>query len=189
VEGSYSAIARAAYAREHAGAEPPADFRDPAWLKWRAGKLSAIAERLYRDVKRRKPHALVSWSPSIFSFSLDEYLQDWPAWVRGGYADLVHPQVYRRDIDAYRRALDAQTEQVTKAQQAMVFPGVLIKIGPYVAPEAFVREMVALNRERGYRGEVFFFYEGLRHDNGALARALLTSHYAVPADLPFPVRF
>jgi uncharacterized lipoprotein YddW (UPF0748 family) len=189
VEGSYSEAARATYARDHAGADPPPDPRDTDWVRWRAGRLSAIAERIYRDVKRRKPHAVVSWAPSIFPFSLEEYLQDWPAWVRGGYADLVHPQVYRRDIDAYGQALDAQGAAVPPAKRELVYPGVLINVGSYVVSEALLRDMLAANRERGHRGEVFFFYEGLRKNSDALARALVKSYYTGRADLPFPVRF
>jgi uncharacterized lipoprotein YddW (UPF0748 family) len=189
VEGGYSEAARAAYGRDHAGADPPCDARDAAWVRWRADKLSGIAERVYREVKRRKPHAVVSWAPSIFPFSLEEYLQDWPAWVRGGYADLLHPQVYRRDVDAYRLALDAQGAAVPPAKRELVFPGVLINVGSYVVSEALLRDMLAANRERGHRGEVFFFYEGLRKNNDALAKALVKSYYAGPADLPFPVRF
>jgi uncharacterized lipoprotein YddW (UPF0748 family) len=185
VEGGYSDAARALYAREHGGAPPPIDFRDGPWVRWRAGKLSAIAQRIHRAVKRRKPGLVVSWAPSVFPFALDEYLQDWPAWVNGGYADIVHPQVYRRTIDDYRRTLDAQGAAALGLARQVVYPGVLINVGRYVVADDLLVQMVAANRERGYRGEVFFFYEGLRKDGNRLARALLRSHYAAPADLPF----
>ena len=189
IEGGYSARGRALYARDHDGAEPPRDFRDAAWTRWRADRLNAFAERVYKAVKQRKPDVMVSWAPSIFPFSLDEYLQDWPSWVNRGHADLVHPQVYRRNLDDYRRALEAQGPPALTLARRLVYPGVLVNIGSYVVSDELLLQMVAANRERGYNGEVFFFYEGLRKEGGRLAAALRRTPYATRADLPFRARF
>ena len=37
-------------------------------------------------------------APSIYPWSEEEYLQDWPTWMQKGYVDLVCPQVYRYNI-------------------------------------------------------------------------------------------
>jgi hypothetical protein len=60
-----------------------------------------------------------------------------------------------------------------------------MQVGDYrIAAEDLVAA-VEMNREAGFRGEVFFFYEGLRANDGALADTLLATHYAEPAALPF----
>jgi uncharacterized lipoprotein YddW (UPF0748 family) len=186
-EGGYSDFTRALYLEE-TGREVPEDSRDPEWLRWRAGRLNAFAQLLYRSVKDADPDALVSWSPSVYPWSYEEYLQDWPAWIRGDYADLVHPQVYRYDLDAYVATLDAMAPDsigLTAPQYERVTPGVLMNVGDYVIQPDYLLGALAANRERGFPGEVFFFYEGLRKNDDALADTLLATFYAEPAPLPF----
>ena len=188
IEGGYSAHTDSLYRAEHGGTAPPTDPRDPAWQRWRGDRLNAFGERLYDRVKAVDPDVLVTWSPSIYRWSFDEYLQDWPAWLRGGYADLVHPQVYRYDLDAYRTALAAQSADslgLTADEHARVYPGVLMNVGDYRMTPELLLDVVRLNREMGYAGEVFFFYEGLRQNGDELADTLRATVYAEPARLPF----
>ncbi len=188
VEGGYSAVTDSLYRAAHDGDPPPHDPTDAGWKRWRADRLNAFAERLYQGVKAEDPALQVSWAPSIYPWGYDEYLQDGPAWVRGGYADWVHPQVYRRDLDTYTETLASQQPEalgLDAAAQERIVPGVLMQVGDYrIAAEDLV-EVVAANRAQGVRGEVFFFYEGLRANDGALADTLLATHYAEPAALPF----
>ena len=53
-----------------------------------------------------------------------------------------------------------------------MFPGILIKVGSYCISVDYLLEAIALNRSLGINGEVLFFYEGLRENNDALAKAL-----------------
>ena len=180
-EGGYESYTDSLYRSGHEGAAPPADHRDPEWLRWRADLLNAFACRLYRQVKAVDSTLIVSWSPSIYPFSYEEYLQDWPAWIKGGYADLVLPQVYRYDLEAYRSAL-LETRAVAPPEAGgRIYPGMLIKLGKYLIDPDYLLEAIRLNRELGYRGEVFFFYEGLRKQGGKLARLLLEGPYREPA--------
>jgi uncharacterized lipoprotein YddW (UPF0748 family) len=188
VEGGYSATTDSLYRATHDGHAPPSDPTNADWKRWRADQLNAFARRLYRDVKAVDSTLQVSWAPSIYPWSYDEYLQDWPAWIDGGYADWVHPQVYRRDLDRYRETLTSQQPDTldlsTDARSRMV-PGVLMQVGDYRISAEDLVEVVAINRAQGFRGEIFFFYEGLRAHEGALADTLLATHYAQPAELPF----
>ena len=187
-EGGYSVLTQQLYADEHGGRAPPRGHLDPDWLRWRADKLNAFARRLYNEVKAVDPRLQVSWSPSVYPWSFRNYLQDWPRWAEGGYADQVHPQVYRYDLEAYRTTLVSQSAAVLEVApdvDGRVYPGVLMNVGDYVIEAESVLEVVRLNRAFGYAGEVFFFYEGLRKNDDALARALLESVYARPARLPF----
>jgi len=161
VEGGYDTYTTDQYRTENGGQAPPTNFRNPAWIAWRANRLSDFARRLYRDVKTAKPSVIVSSSPSVFPFGRDEYLQDWPQWMRDGSVDLLVPQVYRRDMPNYTATLAANLAQVPANQRNRFVPGVLIKVGAYQPTEQLLGEMISENRRNNLKGEVFFFYEGL----------------------------
>ena len=191
VEGGYCRYTQHLYARAHEGRLPPEDFRDTSWVRWRAERLTEFAGRLYREVKTAKPDVLVSWAPSIHPWGLDEYLQDWPSWVRSGYADLVIPQMYRYSADEYRQLVESQSSDSLNlgGRAEMVIPGMLIKLGDYLVDDDYLRQALRFNRARGYHGEVFFFYEGLRMDHDRIGTILLREFYASSARLPFPTTF
>lgn len=77
-EGGYEPGTIARYQREHAGNLPPQNPKDRAWIQWRANILNDFMGRLFRETRRVKPHMIVSMAPSVYPWSLDEYLQDWP---------------------------------------------------------------------------------------------------------------
>ncbi|MDZ7402254.1 MAG: family 10 glycosylhydrolase [candidate division KSB1 bacterium] len=187
IEGDYSRYTDSLYRAEHDGQRPPKNFRDPDWQRWRADKLNAFGRRLYHEVKALKPGLIVSWAPSIYPWSYDEYLQDWPSWLSGGYADLVIPQCYRYELPAYRSTLDEIIPNFLKISPSdkIIFPGVLMNVGDYVMSEDYLLKVIEYNRLKGYQGEVFFFYEGLRKNNDRLAKALLKHFYQTPAKLPW----
>jgi uncharacterized lipoprotein YddW (UPF0748 family) len=165
--------------------------RDPKWVRWRAGKLSEFANKLYRDAKKLKPNIIVSWSPSMFPWGLEEYLQDWPSWIRSGAADLVIPQVYRYSFAEYDSALASQAPDSlgVRADACVLVPGMLLNIADYVMTDEYLRAALELNRRKGYRGEVFFFYEGLRKNNDRVATLLVTTVYREPAAFPLATSF
>lgn len=101
-------------------------------------------------------------APSIYPWSEENYLQDWPAWLRMGLVDLVIPQVYRYDIEKYKREMDKiYSEQISEHDKTKVIPGVLLQVDDYNPNEQFLSEMVDYNRSKGIEGEVYFFYEGI----------------------------
>ena len=188
VEGGYSSFTKDLYRQEHDGQDPPSNMRDPSWMQWRADILNAFGQNVYDNVKAVDDDLIVSWSPSVWTFSYREYLQEWPAWVNQGFTDIIHPQVYRRDVGSYRATLDAQApDRAGWNRDAVVgfYPGVLLKVGGYVATPEDIKAFVQANRERGYQGEVYFFYEGLRAFDADVAEALVSSYYRDPAPLPF----
>ena len=186
--GGYSDVTQQLYAREHGGEAPPRAYLDSEWLRWRAEKLSAFGRRTYDAVKAIDPDLQVSWSPSIYPWGYQNYLQDWPAWAAGGYADQIHPQNYRYDLPAYQATLATQRAAhlgLDADVDALVYPGVLMNVGDYVIPMEYLMGLMQHNRDQGYRGEVFFFYEGLRKNDDAIADTLLSTFYAEPARPPF----
>jgi uncharacterized lipoprotein YddW (UPF0748 family)/predicted DNA-binding WGR domain protein len=180
-EGGYDEITVARYQQQFNQA-PPQHPKDPQWLQWRADLLTRWLERLYRDVIAFKPNLLISSAPSPYPWGLQEYLQDSKAWSDQGLFDLLHPQFYRRDFDSYRSLVDRLlSQQLLPEQVRQVAPGVLLKVGSYHMSQEHLLQTIAYNRSRGIPGEVFFFYEGLRADNSALAKALKAGPYAQPA--------
>ncbi len=177
-EGGYDAKTVERYIQEF-GRRPPLHHKDQHWLKWRADILTDFLGRLYREVKAIKPDIWVSMSPSIYPWGLNEYLQDYLTWIEQGWVDLIHPQLYRRNFWSYKGLIDQLVNQQFKKEQILkLFPGILIKVGSYRVSTRDLLKMIDYNRYRGIQGEVFFFYEGLRENNDALAHALRQGPYA-----------
>ena len=105
VNSGYDEYTKAQYRSEHSDNDPPANEKNFDWVEWRAKRMTLFLKRLYTDVKSIDSTCIVSMAPSIYPWSKENYLQDWPTWLRQGYVDVVCPQVYRYDIEAYSRAL------------------------------------------------------------------------------------
>lgn len=165
-EGGYDELTKKMYAAEHMGNMPPSNSKDSAWIQWRADKLSAYIKTLYQSVKKVKPTCVVSWAPSIYPWSKEQYLQDWPAWLNGGYADFVFPQLYRYDIKAYQKIIDELNGQVTEEQKARIVPGILTALGDgYLVKKELLQQMIDYNKKNGYQGVCTFYFESLRKIN------------------------
>jgi uncharacterized lipoprotein YddW (UPF0748 family) len=158
-----------------AGEPLPAEA-DPAWVQWRADQMTAFLVRLRAAVKAQAPRAVLSLSPSPYPWGLNEYLQDWPAWLRAGLADELLPQLYRRDLPSYERLLTETKDHVPAGQLGRVFPGMLLALGPQVVPSAtLLRQWLAANRAAGFVGEVQFHSTGV-----PVHSAVLREAYAQP---------
>ncbi len=187
-EGGYDDLTRAMYL-DQTGNPVPDDPREPAFLQWKADRLTDFGGRLYTLVKAHDEDLIVSMSPSVYPWSKDEYLQDYPEWIRRKQVDILHPQAYRYEIERYKTTADevALYSGLTDSSNTTVFiaPGILIKSGTnYNGPE-YVKEAMAYNRSLGMHGDVFFFYEGLRDENQQLGDTLKATFYAEPAGLPY----
>ena len=75
--------------------------------------------------------------------------------------DAVFPQVYRYDLPAYTATL-VQQKTALSGKTDICYPGVLVKSGTYVATDVFLGQLIQANRNNGFKGEAFFFYEGLK---------------------------
>ena len=160
-EGGYDDYTKELYIKE-TKLKVPSNYREPKFLQWKSDKLSEFGKRMYQAVKKQNPKCIVSWAPSIYPWSKEQYLQDWPQWLAGGYADIILPQLYRYDIKAYEKILKELNEQLTPAQKLKVFPGVLTALGDgYQISDTMLQQIIALNRKYGYQGECFFYYEFL----------------------------
>jgi uncharacterized lipoprotein YddW (UPF0748 family) len=159
--GGYDTYTVNLYKNENGGNTPSTTATDANWLRWRADKLNLFVKRLRSEVKTIKPTVLFTISPSPYPFGYTEYLQDWPTWVDSSWVDAVLPQCYRYDINAYTAVLQQQ-KSYYRNPSVPLYPGVLIKSGTYTASTGFLSQMIQANRNNGFKGESFFFYEGIK---------------------------
>lgn len=183
-EGGYDNGTVERYKQEF-GKNPPQNSKDKQWLQWRADILTDFLANLYKEVKAVNNNLLVSMAPNIHDWALKEYLQDSQTWLQKGLVDIIHPQIYRRDFNSYKNVVDKLVkQQFTDSNRVKFAPGVLMKLGSYNISPDYLLQLIEYNRACGINGEVFFFYEGLRDNNNALAKVLKQSYYAKSANFP-----
>ena len=158
-EGGYDDYSSWLYQNQF-GTLPPEDHQEEEWIRWRSKQLNQFAKKLYNKVKSIRPETLVSWAPSIYPWSEQEYLQSWPNWIKGGYADFVVPQFYRYKLDDYSKIIDQLETQLTPEERKRIYAGVLTALGGgYRINDTLLVDMVNYHRSKGIMGEVFFYYE------------------------------
>ena len=143
------------------GTAPPSNHLDAAWIQWRAKRLNSFLKRLRTAVKTIKPTVQFTMSPSPYPWGLTEYLQDWPTWVDSAWVDAIIPQCYRYNITDYNNTINQQ-KTYYRNPAVPFYPGVLAKVAAYTPEDAFLKAMIAKNRSVGFKGECFFFYEGIK---------------------------
>ena len=160
----YDAYTIDLFRSQNNGNEPPNSIGNNQWIDWRADILNEYAQDLYNQVKETNPKCLVSFSPSPFAFSLNEYCQDWPDWLERGIVDILSVQLYRRDrrgINTYKQLFNTNLAYA-KNNLKVFYPGVLLRIDSYVPSDQYLVDLIRFHREKQVMGEVFFFYEGVR---------------------------
>jgi uncharacterized lipoprotein YddW (UPF0748 family) len=148
------------YKQEHNGNAPPLDPKDPDWLRWRADKITAFKERMFREIKARNPKAIVSLSPNPQEFSYQYYLADWETWERRGLVEEIVLQLYRNDINVFIEELDRPEVQAAR-RNIPVGIGILSGLRGRPIPMSQIQEQVEVVREKGFAGVSFFFYESM----------------------------
>jgi uncharacterized lipoprotein YddW (UPF0748 family) len=178
-EGGYDKKTKALYHSQF-GQYPPLDYYNFPWLQWRANILTNFLAKLYREVKKINPNLIVSLSPSPYPDGFRDYLQDVPNWINRKIVDFVHPQLYQRDLNEYKKSVDNVVKEFGQQNLSKISPGILIRNdskGYQISAEA-LWESILHNRASGIRGEVLFFFEGLNANNQALANFLKNKNYA-----------
>ncbi|MDT9210201.1 glycoside hydrolase family 10 protein [Limnospira sp. PMC 1252.20] len=138
---------------------PPSNPQDPAWVRWRAHKITAFMRQLHQAIKAKKPHSIISVSPNPYHIAYNGHLQDWVTWVRDGLVDELVVQVYRDELDFFIAELNRPE---MKAAQNKISTGVGILTGLRTRPVPinFIQSKVRAARDRQF-GVAFFFYESL----------------------------
>jgi uncharacterized lipoprotein YddW (UPF0748 family) len=180
-EFGYDKYTIALYTKETKKA-PPINPQDPAWVKWRADKITAFMAQLNKAVSARKPKAIFSISPNYYDFAYRLQLQDWLAWVRRGIADELIVQVYRPDLPSFLPQLTRP--EVQEAQKKIpTGVGIMTGLRTKPAPMGLIQSQVQAARERGL-GVSFFYYESLwdvTSESPNQRKAGFQSLFSVPA--------
>ncbi len=151
----------AAYKKEHDGEAPPADARDPDWVAWRAAKVGEFAERFHQELKEARPNLIVSISPAVYPWSLDNYACDWKDWSARGLMDEYVPQVYRTTFQRVSEDWPVQLEAVGSDRTDDLIGGFRINgEGPDTAWADYAQKLELVRRQGG-GGHVHWFSRGV----------------------------
>lgn len=88
--------------RSARGDDPAAyEQRAEQWLKFRQQGLDTLLKAVYQRIKAEHPQVIVSVTiNSDQERASQEVLQDWPAWLEGGYIDLLIPRAFEEETPA-----------------------------------------------------------------------------------------
>lgn len=145
--------------KQETNLDPPANPQDPAWVRWRANKITQFVTQLNQAVKQRKPRAIFSISPNSYKYAYNAQLQDWLTWVRQGIVDELIVQVYRPDMPSFVEHINAPEIQEVQ-QKIPTGVGILTGLRNKPVSMQFIQNKVLAARDRGL-GFCFFFYESL----------------------------
>jgi uncharacterized lipoprotein YddW (UPF0748 family) len=148
------------YRQEHAGSSPPTDYFDLDWIRWRAAKITAYMENLFRLIKLHNPKTIVSVSPNPQLFSLESFLIDWQTWERKGLIEELVLQVYRTNNADFLKEI-SQPEVEAARKHIPVAIGILSGLKGRPMPLSTLQKQVKMTRDRSFAGVSFFFYESL----------------------------
>ncbi len=188
VEGGYDSVTVELYKQDHNGAFPPNDYNNSAWKRWRADKMNDWYRHIREITKSYGEYHFVSSSPSIYPWGYDNYLQDAKTWIDEDIVDHFIPQLYRYDFNSYLYELNQAIAQVGNDKLDILFPGILMNIGTgsnaYVMSPEYLTQAIQTNRDKGIKGEAYFFYEGLRKNDDQLGTLLKENFYQEEAVMP-----
>ncbi len=160
VSMGYDPYTREVYAREHEGRQPPDNMNDPQWMQWRAKKISAFAQRMHDELRKVNPNVLLSISPAPYPWCYDNYLCDWPTWVKGGLMDEYIPQLYRDNYPRIEREWPEQLALMGPRGADLIAGLRVVGEGPDT-PWNDLQQMVQLLRRQPGGGHVWWFSRGV----------------------------
>ncbi|MBO3459603.1 family 10 glycosylhydrolase [Aetokthonos hydrillicola Thurmond2011] len=157
-EFGYDKYTISQYTRETKN-KPPGNPQEPAWMRWRADKITTFMVKLNQAVKARKPGAIFSVSPNYYDFAYKFHLQDWQTWIDLNIVDELIVQVYRPDLPSF--VANISRPEIQEAQQ--VIPtgiGIMAGLRNSPIPIQQIKYQVQAAQQRGL-GVTFFYYESL----------------------------
>jgi uncharacterized lipoprotein YddW (UPF0748 family) len=164
VELGYDDFTKALYKKE-TGNDAPADFKDAAWMKWRADKLSEFALRYVAELRAANPELILSVSPAPYPWSYDKLLCDWMSWTRwcycGGrrWTEYV-PQCYRMDAATTIKSIQEQIDQIDEEKVNLVAGVRIVGDGPDMKADD-LKTVLDFTRKQELAGHVLWFSRGV----------------------------
>jgi len=124
-----------------------------AYAQFQRDQVTELVERIYKGVKKIKPHAVIS--AAVFANEVDaarSRFQDWKEWLRMGCLDVVCPMAYTHDTDIFRQQL---LGAMNHSSGKRVWGG----IGAFKQPVESAVEKIRVTRELGAQGFILFSYD------------------------------
>ena len=140
----------------------PSNPRDPAWMRWRADKITDFVAQLNQTVKQHRPQAIFSVSPNPYDTAYNSFLQDWVGWINRGLVDELLVQVYRWDMTSFTDQILRPEIQMAQTQ-IPVGIGILTGLRNRPMPMSMIQSQVMRATAQGL-GVAFFYYESLWYD-------------------------
>ncbi|MDB9375496.1 glycoside hydrolase family 10 protein [Nodularia sphaerocarpa] len=159
-ELGYDAYTVALYKKEHRGQAPPRDPKNPAWVRWRANKITDFMKRVFTAIKANQKDCIVSVAPNPQRFSYEYYLADWQRWERMGLIEDLVLQIYRDDLNVFIKELEYPEVKAARSH-IPVSIGILSGLKNRTVPIEQIKTQVQTVRDRKFAGVSFFFYETL----------------------------
>lgn len=128
----------------------PAKFAD-----FQRAQVTALVERIYRAVKKRRPDVLVS--AAVFANDENAYtrrFQDWRQWLQMGILDVACPMAYTTDTAIFQKQIEVAVTTAHGANRA-VWAG----IGAYRIPSDSAIEKINVARSLKSEGFILFSYD------------------------------
>jgi uncharacterized lipoprotein YddW (UPF0748 family) len=128
----------------------PAKFAD-----FQRAQVTALVERIYRAVKKRRPQVLVS--AAVFANDENAYtrrFQDWRGWLQMGILDVACPMAYSTDTAVFQKQIEVAVTTAHAAKRS-VWAG----IGAYRIPSDSAVEKINVARALMTEGFILFSYD------------------------------
>ena len=128
----------------------PAKFAD-----FQRAQVTALVERIYRAVKKRRPDVLVS--AAVFANDENAYtrrFQDWRRWLQMGILDVACPMAYATDTAVFQKQIEIAATTAHAAKRR-VWAG----IGAYRISSDSAVEKITVARSLKTEGFILFSYD------------------------------
>ncbi|MBP6963765.1 MAG: family 10 glycosylhydrolase [Armatimonadetes bacterium] len=135
----------------------------PEWYDWRRDKLNAFMHELDRAVHKAKPGLPISsyvWGAHTYVGKY-ETCQDWKTWIAKGWLTWINPSGYRYTDESFMEAANGNRAAVPKTMPMYITIGVLTSHGSLATADD-VKRHIAMSKEAGADGVIFFTWESLR---------------------------
>jgi len=158
----YDAKTAEAY-KEAKGMEPPVDFENAEWVRWRLDNLNAFARTMYQRLKAKKKDLCVCFAPNKYPWCEGVLMQEWPSWIKDGVVDLLTVQFYV--LPTYEADVTAALGYVSaNSEKNLLNPAMILKNGSKIMDKEVLIEQMQFNRAKGTNGEAQFWFDGLYTD-------------------------
>ncbi|MDX6612507.1 MAG: hypothetical protein QOD75_1693 [Blastocatellia bacterium] len=118
-------------------------------------QITTLVQRIYREVKRRKPNVTVS--AAVFANDENAYtrrFQNWRRWLQMGILDVVCPMAYTTDTEIFKTQIKTAT-QLAHANNKQIWSG----MGAYRLPIESTVEKINAARSLKSDGIILFSYD------------------------------